>query len=85
VLDVTQRCRESDVEKDRLPNVHGHRGYLIIPQSSEVAGVAIKSAYTRPRLVVHGKLKELTQQNGSGRRLDADFAAGSKASDLTFS
>ncbi len=45
----------------------------------------MKSAYTRPRLVVHGKLKELTQQNGSGSRLDADFAAGSKASDLTFS
>jgi hypothetical protein len=45
----------------------------------------MKSAYTRPRLVVYGKLKDITQANGAGDYTDADFPAKTKVSDLTFS
>ena len=45
----------------------------------------MKSAYTRPRLVVYGKLEEITQQSGTGDRLDADYPAGTHKSDLGWS
>ena len=45
----------------------------------------MKSAYARPRLVVYGKLDEITRQTGSGGNLDADFQQGTSFEDLTFS
>ena len=45
----------------------------------------MKSAYTRPRLVVYGKLEEITQGSSSGDYTDAAFPEGTKTSDLTFS
>ena len=43
-----------------------------------------KSAYVRPRLVVYGKLQEITQANGSGAYTDAAFPVKTQFSDLTF-
>lgn len=45
----------------------------------------MKSAYTRPRLVVYGKLEEITRGNHDGQYTDQSFPANTKRSDLTFS
>jgi hypothetical protein len=45
----------------------------------------MKSVYTRPRLVVYGRLEQITQGNSTGDALDATFAVGTKKGDLTFS
>jgi hypothetical protein len=45
----------------------------------------MKTAYTRPRLVVYGRLEEITQGGADGSALDADFGQGTSTDDLTFS
>lgn len=45
----------------------------------------MKSAYRRPRLVVYGRLEEITQGSNTGSHLDAPFGAGTSKGDLTFS
>ena len=44
-----------------------------------------ETTYEKPRIVDYGDLVELTAQTGSGEFLDADFPAGTKWGDLTFS
>lgn len=44
-----------------------------------------KKAYSTPKLIVHGDVVRLTQQNKDGEGLDADFPRGTKKGDLTFS
>ena len=44
-----------------------------------------KKRYEAPRLRVHGDIREVTAGSATGAYLDADFAAGTKFSDLTFS
>ena len=46
---------------------------------------APKCTYVRPRLVVYGKLEEITQETRSGNRLDSTQAAGTSLSDLLVS
>jgi hypothetical protein len=41
--------------------------------------------YEKPRIVDYGDLVELTAASGSGEFLDADFPAGTKWGDVTFS
>jgi hypothetical protein len=44
-----------------------------------------QSDYEKPRVVDYGDLVELTAEGSDGDCLDADFAAGTKKSSLTFS
>jgi hypothetical protein len=44
-----------------------------------------QSEYQRPEIVDYGDLVELTAAGTDGDCLDADFAAGTKKSSLTFS
>jgi len=44
-----------------------------------------KQSYTKPKLTIHGDVEVLTQASGSGKKLDADFKAGTLFGDLTFS
>ena len=62
---------------DHRPN-NTHRGGFPMKR-------APKNAYVRPRLVVYGKLEEITQGSSSGNILDADFPRGTEFGDLTFS
>lgn len=52
---------------------------MTTPDSTE------KQPYVTPRLAEFGDVHVLTREGGAGDVLDADFAAGSQASDLTFS
>jgi hypothetical protein len=44
-----------------------------------------QTEYEKPLIVDYGDLVELTAQGSDGDCLDADFAAGTKRSSLTFS
>lgn len=44
-----------------------------------------REEYETPKLVVHGAIESLTQGLETGSFLDANFPAGTPASDLTFS
>jgi hypothetical protein len=44
-----------------------------------------ETGYVKPQIVDYGDLVELTAQTGSGEFLDADFPAGTKWGDVTFS
>jgi len=46
---------------------------------------APKSAYVRPRLVVYGKLEEITQASNDGNYTDESFPAHTPRGSLTFS
>jgi hypothetical protein len=41
--------------------------------------------YEAPRVTTIGSVADLTQAQGAGERLDADFPAGTPKPDLTFS
>lgn len=46
---------------------------------------APETGYEKPRIVDYGDLVELTAASGIGDYLDADFPAGTKWGDVTFS
>jgi hypothetical protein len=45
----------------------------------------LKSEYARPRLVVYGKLEEITQANGDMNATDQAFPDNTPFKNLTFS
>jgi hypothetical protein len=44
-----------------------------------------KAVYTRPRLVEHGTVEQLTRGFATGNYIDADFPAGTPVNQVTFS
>lgn len=45
----------------------------------------MSKTYTRPTLLVQGKLEAMTHGMSRGKKLDRDFMTGTNVSDLTFS
>lgn len=45
----------------------------------------MKSAYRRPRLVVYGRLEEITKSSSTGTVTDAAIPAGTPFDEITFS
>jgi hypothetical protein len=63
---------------------HAYRG--VVGNHSEGGAMDERQTeYEKPLIVDYGDLVELTAQGSDGDCLDADFAAGTKRSSLTFS